>query len=196
MEISLQSRLILAAKAARPKAAEIEDAEGTENASSAQESKTDSFSATNPIVEKLQAQTERLKNLLDQTSEAAQPLSIPPVPWEASEESEDELDMLEKQMKTMKRCMEIARRIMRGDKVPPEDMEYLMENDPNGFKLAMAMRKTKKNPKEWESVLKDDQKSEASNESSGEEAAPAESCEASSEASGGGTSDTGGSSEE
>ena len=196
MEISLQSRLIQAAKAARPKSAEIEETAGMK--ATAQGSGTDSINLTDPAVERLREQTERLKSLLEQ--ETAQPLAIPPAPWEAaSEETEaakNELEAMQEQLKAMKRCLEIARRIMRGDKVPPEDMEYLMQNDPEGFKMALAMRRPKKHPKEWESVLKDDKKSEQSNEGGGEETAAAASCEASSGSSGGGTSDTGGSSEE
>ena len=79
------------------------------------------------------------------------------------------LDSLERAMKQMKRCQEIARRLMAGDKVPAKDLQYLMENDPEGYKLAMAMRKVKKDPKEWESVLKDEE-----GESTAEQAAPAQ----------------------
>ena len=157
----------------------------------------DSISVTNQAIETLREQSERLKNLLEQTAETAKPLTIPPAPWEASEEAEaakSQLDAMEEGLKAMRRCMEIARRIMRGDKVPPEDERYLMENDPDGFKLALAMRTPKKKPKEWESVLKDEKKSEQTSEG-GEEAAPAESCAASGGTSGGGMSDTGGGTE-
>lgn len=193
MEISLESRLILAARAARPKSAEIEESKETETAASAQESRTDSVSLANKAVETLKEQSERLKNLLEQTAETAKPLTIPPAPWEAAGEAEasrSELEALEEQMKAMRRCQEIARRIMRGDKVPPEDEKYLMENDPDGFKLALAMRTPKKKPKEWESVLKDEKKSEQSGESSGE-AAAAEACGASGGADSGGAPEGG-----
>ncbi len=77
----------------------------------------------------------------------------------ALEETEDSsggdpcLDALGESMKTMERCHKIAARIMRGDKVPPQDEQYLMKNDPTGYKLAMAARKPKKKPKKWKSVL-------------------------------------------
>ena len=58
-------------------------------------------------------------------------------------------------LKVMQRCQEIARRLMRGDRVPPEDEQYLMTNDPKGYKLALAARKPNPHPKEWESVLED-----------------------------------------
>ena len=68
-----------------------------------------------------------------------------------------EMDSVLKALKTMQRCQKIAARIMAGDKVPPEDEKYLMDNDPDGYKLAIAMRKPKENPKEWESVLEDEE---------------------------------------
>lgn len=84
-------------------------------------------------------------------------------------------------MKTMQRCQKIAARIMRGDKVPPEDERYLMMNDPDGYKLAVAMRTPKRNPKKWKSVLEEEEQDAASRQSaegsteaaSGEEAGEA-----------------------
>lgn len=62
------------------------------------------------------------------------------------------------QLKVQKRCMEISRRIMAGKKVPPQDERYLMEHDPEGYKITIALRKPpKKNEKECESVLKDEE---------------------------------------
>lgn len=193
MEISLESRLILAAKAARPKAAESPEAEDAGIISAEAAPETDKLTLTKRAVEKLQEQSERLKNLL----EPEEPAQVFPdlLGTEEAKSSKSELDALEEGLKSMKRCMEIARRIMRGDKVPPEDERYLMENDPNGFKLAMAMRTTKKKPKKWESVLKDDKKSEQANDGGSQDTAPAGSCEASGGASEGGASDTGGSAE-
>lgn len=37
--------------------------------------------------------------------------------------------------------------------MPPEDEQYLMTNDPKGYKLALAARKPNPNPKDWDSVL-------------------------------------------
>ena len=187
MEISLESRLILAAKAARPKSAEIEEAGAAETAASAQEARMDRLTLTNQTIEKLAEQSERLKNLLEQTAEAAKPLEPIPFPWEASaeeEKSRDELDAMEEGLKAMRKCQEIAARIMRGDKVPPQDERYLMENDPEGFKLALAMRQPKKHPKECKSVL--DEEDRTAKSSGGEETGADPSCEET-----GGTSDSG-----
>ena len=54
----------------------------------------------------------------------------------------DKLDVLEKSLRA-------------GDKVPEEDLRYLMVKDPAGYRLAMATRKPKKNPEEHDSVLTD-----------------------------------------
>lgn len=95
---------------------------------------------------------------------------------------EQERDALSKQMDTQMKCLKIAMNIMRGKKVPPEDERFLMENDPEGYKLAIAMRQPpKKDDKECESVLKDEDKE--GNTSETQQSAPAEGCEA---ASGGG----------
>lgn len=72
---------------------------------------------------------------------------------------EQELDALSKQLDVQMKCMKIAANIMKGKKVPPEDERYLMENDPEGYKLAIAMRSTvKEDDEECESVLKDEDK--------------------------------------
>ena len=86
---------------------------------------------------------------------------------EAKQKGSSELDALSKSLKTMDKCRKIAGRIMRGDKVPPQDEKYLMEHDPDGYKLSLACRKPKENPKEWKSVL-DEEDLESGSESGGE----------------------------
>lgn len=86
--------------------------------------------------------------------------------WQRSQQPEEEksedqlLDSLDRELKTMKLCNRIAARIRAGDRVPPEDLRYLMKNDPAGYRLAIAMRKPKKDPKEWESALGEEEKQE------------------------------------
>lgn len=67
-----------------------------------------------------------------------------------------QLDLMEKALKTMDKCQKIFARVSAGDKVPPEDLRYLEKNDPEGYKLALALRTPKKHPKEWKSVLDDE----------------------------------------
>lgn len=89
---------------------------------------------------------------------------------------EEELDALSQQLKTQMKCLEIAMRLMKGKKIPPEDEQYLMENDPEGYKIAMALRKPpKKDEKECESVLdEEDKNGGAETEGSGEAASGTE----------------------
>lgn len=69
----------------------------------------------------------------------------------------NELDILSMELKVLEACQKIAASIMKGDKVPLKDLKFLMENDPAGYKLAMAMRREKKDPEEVESVLDEEQ---------------------------------------
>ena len=75
---------------------------------------------------------------------------------EARQRNSGDLEMLSKSLKTMEKCRIIASRIMKGDKVPPQDEQFLMEADPDGYKLAIACRAPKEKPKEWESVVEED----------------------------------------
>lgn len=89
----------------------------------------------------------------------------------ASEE-EAALDFLEKSTRELDLCHKISVRIMKGDHVPPEDLAYLMKHDINGYRLAMALRRPKEDPKEWESALTDEEKAElASDPASGVDSA-------------------------
>ena len=56
------------------------------------------------------------------------------------ETEEDKLDALSEQLDIQMKCMKIAANMMKGKKVPPEDERYLMEHDPEGYKLAISMR--------------------------------------------------------
>lgn len=89
---------------------------------------------------------------------------------EAKQKGNGELDALNEALKKMERCQKIASRIMRGDKVPPQDEMYLMDNDPDGYKLAIVCRKPKEKPKEWESVLEDEEQKGGESAGSGGEA--------------------------
>ena len=96
--------------------------------------------------------------------------------WEQAQgqgsDQEKMLNSLERGLRAMKLCTRIAARLRAGDRVPPEYLLYLMKNDPAGYRLAMAMRKPKENPKEWESVLEDQDRREGTSENGGEGATP------------------------
>lgn len=91
------------------------------------------------------------------------------------EDGKSELDQLSASLKVLERCQKIAASIMKGDRVPPQDLEYLRSNDPDGYKLALALRREKKNPKDCKSVLDGEDKQRTAAEPGGEEPAPAES---------------------
>ena len=87
-----------------------------------------------------------------------------------------QLDLMEKALKAMDKCQKIFARVSAGDKVPPEDLRYLEKNDPEGYKLALALRTPKKHPKEWKSVLDDEDRAQPADES-GESAETGESAQ-------------------
>lgn len=70
------------------------------------------------------------------------------------------LEKMDKDLKKMNKCQKIYARVVNGDKVPPEDLQYLQRCDPEGYKLALAMRRPNKDPKEWESELDDEDRKE------------------------------------
>ena len=84
----------------------------------------------------------------------------------------NELDMLSKTMDVMNKCLKIAASIMKGNRVPPEDLRYLMEHDQAGYKLAMAMRRHNPDPEDEESVLDEEDRNGALEGSGGGEAFP------------------------
>ena len=79
---------------------------------------------------------------------------------ESGANEERMLGYLEKSLKELKTCQTISARITAGDKVPDEDLRYLMTHDPDGYRLALAMRTPKADPQKWESALDDEQKEE------------------------------------
>ena len=85
-----------------------------------------------------------------------------------------EMDLLSQGLKVLELCQKIAASIMKGDKVPPEDLKFLMENDPAGYRLAMAMRRHNPDPEEVESVLPDEEKNGGAKSSDGGESPPVE----------------------
>ncbi len=66
------------------------------------------------------------------------------------------LDSYKKQLDIMNKCAKISASISAGDRVPPEDLRYLKEHDMNAYRLAMATRKPKHDPKDKDSVLSEE----------------------------------------
>lgn len=82
------------------------------------------------------------------------------------------------------KCLQIAMRIMNGDKVPNKDMFFLAENEPAMYANALLLRKQNDKPKEYDSILEDEKDNATTDLSS-----PA-SFEGSSESSSGGSIST------
>ena len=82
----------------------------------------------------------------------------------AAESAKGELDLLSQGLKVLELCRKIAASIMKGNNVPPEDLKFLMENDPDGYRLAMALRRQNPDPEDEESVLTDEDKNGGRNQ--------------------------------
>ena len=86
-----------------------------------------------------------------------------------------ELDAEAEAFKIQQKCLEIAMRIMQGKRVPPEDERYLMEHDPEGYKLAVVARQiSEPDDEECESVLDEEDKNPGEKTTSADESAPPE----------------------
>lgn len=173
MELRIANRLETTGQTIRP-----EGKTRTAASAAGPQPRTDRFVLSRQAVEQLEAQNRLLTDLARKKK---------PALWELDEAGgeDPELKAMEESMKTMRRCQKIAARIMRGDKVPPEDERYLMMNDPDGYKLAVAMRTPKRNPKKWKSVLEEEEQDAASRQSA-EGSTEAASCEEAGEAAGSG----------
>lgn len=104
------------------------------------------------------------------------------------ENAKNQSEAMTEAMKVLMRCMKIASSIMRGDNVPPEDEQYLMEHDADSYLMAVSLRRPKDDPDDCDSVLEDEDREGGSAEGAesvgGDVSAPV--VEAAAPASGGG----------
>ena len=108
-----------------------------------------------------------------------------------AEPSDGELDLLSQGLKVLEMCQKIAASIMKGDNVPPEDLKFLMENDPDGYRLAMALRRHKEDPEDVDSVLEDEEnRDDSAGETDGGGEAPSVEATGASESGGGASAAT------
>ncbi len=80
------------------------------------------------------------------------------------ESAKEQSEAIEDSFSTFSKCMTIAHRITKGDKVPLKDMKYLMEHEPDLYKQAILMRQPNPKPKEHKSVLEEDDEQVSSEE--------------------------------
>ena len=124
-------------------------------------------------VDQMQEQSARLRALLAQSGNQNGEKKSGGILDMLDGPDSEELDAQMEALRVQQKCMEISRRIMAGKRVPPEDEQYLMEHDPEGYKLTIALRRPPKDDEECESVL--DEEDRGSGETAGTgEAAPAE----------------------
>lgn len=188
MELSLTDRLKRTQQPLPAAKAGAKTAQAAEAASSRQLTSLDRVALSK---EALAYMEEQHQQNMERIREESEKWAVEP----EGDGEEAELEMLSESLKAMQRCHEIAARLMRGDKVPPQDEAYLRENDPDGYKLVLALRRPKKHPKEWESVLDDEEKRTESDDGSGEEGGDGETVSAASGSSGGGESGSAGAGE-
>jgi len=82
--------------------------------------------------------------------------------WNAKLEEvlgQEQSDNIKEAMKEMAKIMEVARRIMRGDKVPPQDEKRLMEYDAKLYQMAKSAQITSSNhnKKKYDSLWEDEE---------------------------------------
>lgn len=92
------------------------------------------------------------------------------------EQSEQQAKSLKEAMDKMKRCTKIATNIGKGHKVPPQDEQYLLENDPNAYMMAMILRMMEEEKRKVKSELEDEEDQQEGENGS---AAPVEGLDAS-----------------
>lgn len=172
MEINLSNRLKRNAQIARTEVKSENGKASSKASNSAAKYKSDRLELSKQVLSVIEEQNRRIMEEQARNKEKSR--------TDESSADSQMLDSLGKSLKVMSKCQKIAARVMAGDKVPPEDLQYLMENDPEGYKLAMAARRPKKDPKEWDTVLDEEDRKDSSVDSasdsggsSGSEAAPA-----------------------
>lgn len=78
------------------------------------------------------------------------------------QQKDPQIEAMKKELKTLRQCAKIAASLREGDNVPPEDLRFLLRNNPRMYTLAMAMRKPKEDPEDCKSVLeKEEEESSA-----------------------------------
>ena len=86
---------------------------------------------------------------------------------EMAENSKEQCEAMEEGFDVLAKCFAIAMKIQKGDNVPQSDHEFLLENNPDLYEMAMAMREFKEDPEDCESVLEDDDTSHSEELSTG-----------------------------
>ena len=76
------------------------------------------------------------------------------------ENAKEQGEAMGKALEVIRKCMVIAMRIIKGDKVPKEDHKFLRENDLERYVKAIMLRQANDNPKKHKRVSEDEEESQ------------------------------------
>lgn len=82
---------------------------------------------------------------------------------EQMDSAQQEAEAAKKEYENLGKCLEISRRILKGDKVPHKDMKFLMEKQPKLYKQSILLRASNAHPKKHKSLVKDEEESNGEN---------------------------------
>ena len=106
---------------------------------------------------------EHMRNLFDRQAELRQRREEMRRDLEAAREA---AEAQAEELRNMRIAMEIAARIMRGDNVPQSDKDFLLEQSPGMYKLAMTARNhNNDNPEDHDPLAREDRARNAHEES-------------------------------
>ena len=142
MEVTMSGRLYTPAGKTSAARTEAQPASGAKAA--AREDKLTLSQQAMEMLEKYQEKQKEIKRLQEEARQM-------------KEANKQQAEALEKELKTRMLCWKIAARIMAGDKVPHEDEQFLLNNDPAGYQMAMSLRKIKEDPEEYDTLLEDEE---------------------------------------
>lgn len=110
----------------------------------------------------LQEKIEELSKQIKKEEKGLDALAAQEVGIINSEVSKQQADAMQDYAKDMAKCLEIARRISRGDRVPAQDEKKLMDFNMDIYKMAknMATINMDKEHKEWDSLWGEEEEKE------------------------------------
>lgn len=110
----------------------------------------------------LQEKIEELSKQIKKDEKGLDDLTLQEAGIINSEVSKQQGDAMQKYAEDMAKCLEIARRISRGDRVPAQDEKKLMDFNMDIYKMAknMATMNMEKEHKEWDSLWGEEEEKE------------------------------------
>lgn len=106
----------------------------------------------------LRKSLDRVETQSEKASELMQGCNMQKTLSDNAEASRQQCDAMARKSENDAKCLEIARRMARGDKVPPKDEQKLLEFSSEMYQVAklMAAMAKKEKPKEYDSLWEDE----------------------------------------